>query len=172
MMKLDNNTIMLAFVGVTAIAIVLQTIILLAIFVSVRKAAKGVKDEIEDLRSSMMPIIYNSRDLFTRLAPKVEATVDDMSAIVQGLRAQTAEVQFSAIEIMDKVRCQTSRVDHMFTTVLDAVDRAGGFVAETVSRPVRQISGLLSSMKAIIESLRAGPPIEPRPTHSDKDIFV
>jgi uncharacterized protein YoxC len=172
MMKLDNNTIMLAFVGVTAIAIVLQTIILLAVFVAVRKAARGVKDEIEDLRSSMMPIIYNSRDLFTRLAPKVEATVDDLAAIAQGLRAQTAEVQFSAIEIMDKVRRQTSRVDHMFTSVLDAVDRAGGFVAETVSRPVRQISGLLSSMKAIIESLRAGPPIAPRPTHSDRDTFV
>jgi hypothetical protein len=177
MPKLDNDTVLLAFVGVTAAAFVLQTIILLAIFVAVRKAAKGVKDEIEDLRSSMMPIIYNSRDLFSRIAPKVESAVDDLSAIAQGLRAQTAEVQISAIEIMDKLRRQTSRVDHMFTTVLDAVDRAGGFVAETVSRPVRQISGLLASMKAIIESLRAGPPIEPRRTHSgedvlDKDIFV
>jgi len=174
MTKLDPTTIMLIFVGVTAAAIVLQTIILLAIFVSVRKAARGVKDEIEDLRSSMMPIIYNSRDLFSRLAPKVEATVDDLSAIAQGLRAQTADVQISAIEIMDKLRRQTTRVDRMFTTVLDAVDRAGGFVAETVSRPVRQISGLMSSMKAIIESLRTGPPIEPRPTHtpSDKDMFV
>ena len=174
MPKLDNDTILLAFVGVTTLAFLLQMFILLAIFVVVRKAAKGVKDEIEDLRSSMMPIIYNSRDLFSRLGPKVEATVDDLSAIAHGLRTQTAEVQISAIEIMDKLRRQTNRLDHMFTTVLDAVDRAGGFVAETVSRPVRQISGLLASMKAVIESLRAGTPVQPRPTHSasDKDMFV
>lgn len=179
MPKLDNDTILLAFVGVTALAILLQTIILLATFLAVRKAAKAVMDEVEDLRSSMMPVIYNSRDLFTRLAPKIEATVDDLSAIAHGLRVQTAEVQSTAIEIVDKLRRQTSRLDLMFTTVLDAVDRAGGFVAETVSRPIRQISGLLASMRAIIESLRTPVAVEPRPGHpaadrpaGDRDMFV
>ena len=179
MPKFDNDTLLLAFVGITAAAIVLQTIILLAIFIAVRKAAKGVREDIEDLRSSVMPVIYNSRDLFARLGPKIEATIDDLSEIAHGLRIQTAEVQASAIEIVERLRRQTSRLDHMFTTVLDAVDRAGGFVAETVSRPVRQISGLLSSIKAIIESLRTSAPAEPRPTHaasdrpaSDRDMFV
>jgi phage-related protein len=178
MPKLDNDTLLLAFVGVTALAIVLQTIILLAIFTAICKAARSVKDEVDDLRSSMMPIIHSSRDLLARLSPKIEATVDDLSGIARGLRIQTAEVQSSAFEIMDKLRRQTSRVDRMFTTVLDAVDRAGGFVAETVSLPMRKISGLLSSIKAIIESLRMPPP-EPRPTHSasdrpasDRDMFV
>jgi len=41
--------------GVTALAIVMQTIILLAVFVAVRKAARAVKEEAEDLRSAMMP---------------------------------------------------------------------------------------------------------------------
>lgn len=175
MLKFDNNTLLLAFVAVTAVAIVLQTIILLAILVAVRKAAKAVTEDVEDLRSSVMPIIHNSRDLLARLTPKIEATMDDLSEMAHGLRIQTAEVQSSAIEIMDRLRRQTSRLDRMFTTVLDAVDRAGGFVAETVSRPMRQISGLLSSIKAIIESLRTPPPpAEPRPTHSasDKDMFV
>jgi hypothetical protein len=178
MPKFDNNTLLLAFVGVTAVAIVLQTIILLAIFTAVRKATKAVTEDIEDLRSSVMPIIYNSRDMFARLGPKIEATIDDLSEIAHGLRIQTVEVQSSAIEIMDKLRRQTTRLDRMFTTVLDAVDRAGGFVAETVSLPMRKISGLLASIKAIIESLRTPPP-EPRSTHSasdrpasDRDMFV
>jgi len=37
---------------------------------------------------------------------------------------------------------------------LDTVDRAGGFVNNVVSTPVRQISGVLRSAKAIVESLR------------------
>jgi hypothetical protein len=175
MPKLDNDTILLAFVGVTALAFVLQTIILLAIFATVRKAARVVKEETEDLRSSMMPIIYNSRDLYARLAPKIEQTVEDLSVIAHGLRVQTAEVQSSALEVMEKLRRQTTRLDQMFTTVLDAVDRAGGFVAETVSRPIRQISGMLASIKAIIESLRT--PVETEHAPADrpagsKDMFV
>ena len=173
MPKFDQNTLLLAFVGVTAAAIVLQTIILFAVFVAVRKAARQVKDDVEDLRSSLMPVIYNTRDLFARLTPKIESAVDDLAAIASGLRTQTAEVQTSAIEIMGRLRKQSARLDVMFTAVLDAVDRAGGFVAEMVSRPVRQISGLMSSIRAAIESLRT-PSAEPRSTHSaaDKDMFV
>jgi hypothetical protein len=173
MPKLDNDTILLAFVGVTALAIVMQTIILLAVFVAVRKAARAVKEEAEDLRSAMMPIIYNSRDLYARVAPRIESTVDDLAEIAHGLRVQTEAVESSAILIMDKLHRQTNRLDLMFTTVLDAVDRAGGFVAETVSRPVRQVSGLLSSIRAIIESLRS-PSSEPRAVHepSERDTFV
>jgi hypothetical protein len=36
------------------------------------------------------------------------------------------------------------------------VDRAGGYVTEAVSKPMRQISGVLGTLKSIIESL-SGP---------------
>jgi hypothetical protein len=173
MPKLDNETILLAFVAVTGLAVLLQAFILLAILVSVRKAARSIKEELEDLRSAAMPVIYNTRELFTRLAPKVEETVGDLSEIAHGLRVQTEEMQTSVSELIEKARCQTNRLDAMFTGVLDAVDRAGGFVAEAVSRPVRQLSGLVASIKAILESL-SHPGGQPGPTHfrDDKDMFV
>ena len=173
MPKLDNQTILLAFVAVTGLAVLLQAIILLAILVSVRKAARAVKEELEDLRSAAMPVIYNTRDLFARLSPIVEDTVGDLSQIARGLRVQTEEMQSTAAEVIEKVRKQTTRLDSMFTSVLDAVDRAGGFVAEAVSKPVRQLSALAASIKAIVESLRVPPP-PPRPgrTRDDKDMFV
>ncbi len=61
----------------------------------------------------------------------------------------------------------------MFTGVLDGVDRAGAYVADAVSKPVRQISGLLASLKAIVESLRNSSSAH-RETHvpNDKDMFV
>lgn len=175
MPKLDNDTLLLAFVGVTALAFILQTILLIAIFAAIRKAAKEIKEEAEDLRSAMMPIIYNARDLFTRISPKVESAVDDLAALTGGLRTQTAEMQTAAIEILNKLRGQMSRLDLMFTAVLDGVDRAGGFVAEVVSRPVRQMSSIMASIKAIIDSLRTPvPPSGARQTRPapDRNIFV
>jgi hypothetical protein len=173
MPKLDNETILLAFVAVTGLAVLLQAFILLAILVSVRKATRSIKEELEDLRSAAMPVIYNTRELFTRLAPIVEDTVGDLSQIAHGLRVQTEEMQSSASEIIEKVRVQTTRLDAMFTGVLDAIDRAGGFVAEAVSKPVRQLSALAASIKAIVESLRVpGETARPARPRDDKDMFV
>jgi hypothetical protein len=43
----------------------------------------------------------------------------------------------------------------MTSRALDTVDYAGGFVVEAVGRPVRQVSGILRAVKAIVGSLRA-----------------
>jgi hypothetical protein len=63
-------------------------------------------------------------------------------------------MQSSVTEILENVRKQSSRVDHMVSGVLDSADRAGDFVTDIVSRPMRQISGVLAFAKAVIESLR------------------
>jgi methyl-accepting chemotaxis protein len=178
MPKLDTQTIVLAVVAVTALAVLLQAIILLAIFIAVRKAARSLKEEAEDLRSSLMPIIYNTRDLFTRLAPKVEATVTDVAEMTHGLREQSAEVRSTVAHVLVRVNRQANRVDGMLTSILDTIDRASGFVTDAVSRPMRQLSRLLASAKAIVESLRSSEsaPREIRthgdPSSADKDLFV
>jgi methyl-accepting chemotaxis protein len=173
--RLDNQIILLAFIAVTGLAVLLQAILLLAIFSAVRKAVASFREEAENLRTSIMPVIYDTRDLLAntqgtmtnlqafltdaqtflnRVSPKVESVAADVVEITNTLRVQTAEMQSSALEMMERVHRQSDRVDGMITDFLNTVDRAGGFVAETVSRPVRQISGVLRSAKAIVESLR------------------
>jgi len=154
MPKMDTETVMLAFVIVTGLAVILQTVILLAIFLTVRKTAHSVATQVEELRSAVMPFVYNTRELFSRLAPKVESTVEDLSQVARSLRGQSTEMQNSVHEILEKLRQQADRLDHMFSNALNEVDRASGFVVNVVSGPVRKISGLLNSVKAIAESLR------------------
>ena len=174
MLKLDHETILLAFAVVTGLAMLLQTIMLLAITVALRKAANAVREEAENLRTSVMPVIYDTRDLvantqimltsaqefvssaqgvLNRMGPKIEAATGDLAEIALGLRVQTAEIQTTAMEILNKVRKQGNRLDEMCTGLLDTVDRAGGFVANAVSAPVRQVSRILGTVKAVVESL-------------------
>jgi hypothetical protein len=150
----DTQTVMLAFVIVTALAVLLQTILLLAIFLTIRKSATSVLSQVEELRSAVLPVVQSTRDLLKRLSPKMESTVDDLADVASIWRAQSIEMQSSIYEILERLRQQSVRVDHMLSTVLDGVDRAGGYVADAVSRPVRQISGVLNSVRAIMESLR------------------
>ncbi len=187
MPNLDHETIELAAVVLGALALLTQTIILLAIYRGVTKAAKSMQEEIEDLRSSVAPVLDSAREVMSstreildstralavRLTPKLEATVTDAAELARVLREQAADVEAVAGEVLERVRKQTGRVDAMFSSTLDAVDKAGAFLTEAVSKPVRQLSGVLASVKAIVESLRGSdPPYRETSVHDDKDMFV
>ena len=175
MPKLDNQTIQLALIALIALAMLTQAFVLLAIFVAMRKAAKGIREQIEDLRFSIAPVIENARDFFTRLAPKVEQTTDDLAALTRALRVQTADVQSAATEIVARARRQASRLDTMLSSALDAIDRANAFVTDAIAKPMRQVSAILASAKAVVESLRnseAASPSESNHTPGANDTFV
>jgi len=175
MENLDTQTIQLALVAVVALAMLIQTIVLLAALVALRKLARNIREQVEDMRSSVMPVIENTRDLLARLAPKIEETTSDLAVLTRALRDQTANVQAASDEIIACARRQAGRIDNMLTSVLDTMDRARVFMADTISKPMRQISAVLASAKAVVESLRNAESASRAQAHctpGDKDLFV
>jgi hypothetical protein len=172
MQNMNSQTVQLIIVAAVALTMLLQAIVLLAIFTTLRKSAQAMREDIEELRSSVMPILGKVSDLIGSTGPKVEAAAQDLAAMSHNLRRQTADVQATANEVMERLRRQSARMDTMLTGILDAVDRATGFMSDAVTKPMRQLAGLLASAKAIVESLRseAPPPVEQ--TRGDKDMFV
>jgi methyl-accepting chemotaxis protein len=175
MPHLDNQTIQFALVVAVALAMLIQAIVLLAALIALRKLAKSIRDEVDDLRAAVMPVIENTRNLLARVTPKIEQTASDLAVLTRALREQTADVQAAADEIIGRAQLQARRVDSMLSNVLDAVDRAGSFMADTVAKPMRQFSAFLASAKAVIESLRStqGPSrAEANRASGDNDLFV
>jgi uncharacterized protein YoxC len=180
MPNLDNQSILLIFVAITSLAMLTQAIVLLAIYLSIRKAAASLRDQIDEVRSSVMPVVDSTRDLcarasdlFQKVSPKVESAATDLAEVAHSLHLQTNELQLSTFEVLDRMRRQSSRIDHMFSGLLDAVDRAGGFVAQVVSKPVRQFSGILASIKAVVETLsKPAPGARPTRNPAGKNTFV
>jgi Mg2+ and Co2+ transporter CorA len=182
MMKIDNQTLELALFALVALAMVVQAFVLLGAFFAMRKAASAMNEKIEELRSSMMPLVETavplletSRNLVTKLAPRIDGMSEDVAAIAHTVRVQTGELQAAAAEMVERARIQASRLDAMLSNLLDAVDRAGGFVADTVNRPIRQINALIASAKAVVESLRTSVPAPRSPGNhvpGDRDMFI
>jgi hypothetical protein len=86
---------------------------------------------------------------------------------------QAAEAEASVSEVLQRVRKQTNRIDEMITGLLNAADRAGDYVAGVVHGPVRQISGVLAAVKAIVESLRTPiPEAHETRTSRDRETFI
>lgn len=161
MPKLDHDTIDLILIAVTAACMFIQTIVLCALFLGVRKGIKSLTDQVDELRTSAMPVIDHTREFVTRITPKIEETAKNVAEMSQTIKERTTTVSASANEIVQRVNAQTSRVDAMVSTALDGIDSAAVFVAEAVNKPVRQLSGLLAAMRAVVEVLGAAQPPQP-----------
>ena len=162
MHNMDSQTVQLLIVAAVAVTMLLQAIALLAIFNVVRKAAQSMRQDVEELRSTVVPVLESVKDLLAHTGPKIESAVADLSAMSHNLRRQTADVQVAANGIIERINKQSARVDGMLTKIFDGVDRTTGFVTESVNKPARQLAGLLASAKAIVESLRGDyPPQQP-----------
>jgi septal ring factor EnvC (AmiA/AmiB activator) len=175
MSKLDNQTIQLVLIALVALAMLVQAFVLLAAFIAMRKAARSIDDKLEAFRSSVTPLIDNTRALVARLTPRIEETADDLAALTHSLRVQAADIQFAANEIVARARIQATRLDGILTHVLDTLQRTGNFVTDAVSKPVRQFSAILASVKAVVESLRTGAPAprsQANRESTDQDMFV
>ena len=119
---MDHGTIELVCIAVIAFAVLLQTIILLAVFVGMGKTAKLIKEELEVLRSSVLPALKNTSEVLARVSPKLESTITDVSELARMMRKQATEAEVSVEQLLETVRKQTGRIDGMMTSALDAID--------------------------------------------------
>src|ERR1035437_2686378 len=93
MANLDSQNVQLIIVAAVALTMLLQAIVLLAIFIVVRKSAKAMSEEVADLRVTVVnvidkvePIIDNVRTLLVHTGPKIESAASDLAAVSQNLR--------------------------------------------------------------------------------------
>ena len=118
---MNNETLLVIFVGLTGFALLVQAIVMLTAFVTIRKTVVTLQSDVHELRANAMPVIEKSRATLEKLAPKIDSVTTDITEVVRTLREQTYQFQMVAGDVLDRVHRQTSRVDHMFTEVVDTV---------------------------------------------------
>lgn len=165
MQNLNLQTTELIIVAAVALTMLLQAIMLVALFVLLRKTVQTLHEELDENRRSLKnlmdkvePIVDRAGEFLSNTSPKIESTVADIAAVAQKLRAQTDDVQTAASEVIERVRRQGARMDSMMTKTLDGVDRAATFMTDAVGKPMRQLSAVLASAKAVVETLRSPAP--------------
>jgi len=189
-----STEMILILAGVT-IAVLLQAGVLFGILLTMRKAVQMAREEADEYREKLTPIIETGSQLLTtgkdlvvstetlinKLKPELEAAVTELSKMTHEVHAQVNRLQASVDEIAQKARHHADRVDGMTTSFLDGVDRFGTFLNEAVQVPVRQVNGVIAAVKAVVDTLRTpAPPRQPRPQSAarpahgeeEKDLFV
>jgi uncharacterized protein YoxC len=169
----NQTTLLIIFVGITGFALLVQAIVMLVAFLTMRKTIVSLQSDVQELRTTAMPILDRTRETLERVAPKIESVAMDVADLAHRVREQSVEIEAVVGEILDRVQRQTSRVDNMFTGMVDGVEHAGNMVVDSVSRPVRQVMGVLAGAKAFFTVLATGRrPDRQADVVADQDMFV
>ena len=158
------------FDAIAACAVLIQAIVVLAAYFSVRKGMRKAQDDIDELRTAVIPIFTKSRDILGKISPRVRTITTDVASIAQTVKEQTVRISATTDDILARAHRQRSRVDNLVTNVADSVEHASNAVCDSVAKPVRQIGAVLISAKVFLSILAVGRRLE-RPVGivSDQD---
>ena len=140
---------------VAAIALVVQVVILTALFFQMRRTTENVNRLVGDFQSRVGPILTRVQILLDDTQPKISSMVNDASHIIYLARGQAQKMDRVFTEASDRLRGQLVHADRILTGTLEAVEEAGSKFKHSFWRPVQKASALVQGIKVGLDLLRS-----------------
>ena len=164
------------FVIVTALAVVLQAIVLIALFIQLRRTAARVEQTIADLNTRITPILSRVQILVEDVSPRIASIVSDASELTRLARGQAQKVDRILSETLERLRLQLIHIDQILTGAMETVEEAGSRLRATVWGPVVKATALIRGIQTGLEVFRAvrqgREPVEPPVEQQDEGMFI
>jgi len=140
---------------VIAIAVVLQVVVLTALFFTTRRTMQKLEKTVTDLHARTGPILTRVQILLDDTQPKIATLVSDAAHIVYLARGQAQKVDRVFTDAADRFRGQLLHIDRILTGTMEAVEDAGTQFRQSLWRPVQKASALVQGIKIGLDLLRA-----------------
>lgn len=141
------------FIAVTAFAVLLQAVLLLAMFLTLRKTSARLESLASQVQTNVMPVVRETSALLSGSREKIEGVVADISATTTMVRGQVQRMDATLTDFVDRARLQVIRADEVVGRTLDRVDEVSEAVHHKVISPVRQLSGIVSGITVGFDAL-------------------
>jgi len=153
---MENTNLLTAFIAVTAAAVVIQALILVAMYLAMRKTSARMEALADEVKNKILPTTEMVQSMLVELRPKVERAISNVSESTTMVRAQMERIDSLVTDVVDRTRLQVIRADELVNSTLDKVEATTDMVQRTVVSPVRQISGIFHGVTAGLEFLVGG----------------
>jgi methyl-accepting chemotaxis protein len=150
-----TNSTMLAFVIVAAVAIVLQTVILYALYRTMNQATQRMEDLAGRLESQTTPVLAMANAILDDAKPKIAEITSNLAESTAAVREQVTSMAEATNEIVDRARMQAARLDELVSNTVSKIEVTTDFVQHSVITPVRRIHAIAQAVSAGLSFLRA-----------------
>ena len=141
------------FVAVTAAAVLLQAVLLLAMYLTMRKTTSRLESLAEQVQTNVMPVVRETSALLASSRGRIEEVVGDIASTTSMVRGQVERIDAALSDVIDRARLQVIRADEVVGRTLDRVDEVSEAVHHKVISPVRQLSGIVSGLTVGFDAL-------------------
>ena len=123
------------FVIVASVSIILQTLILAAMFFQFRRQGRRVEQIAEEFRARVTPILGRVQVLVEDAQPKISSMLSDATEITRVARTQVQRVDRVMVEAVDRLRLQLVHADQILTGALETIEDTGAKLQKTLWGP-------------------------------------
>ncbi|MGH9579507.1 MAG: hypothetical protein ACRD2R_00825, partial [Terriglobales bacterium] len=146
-------TLLTLFIAVTALAVLVQMGILIALFLSIKKTSARVDSLANDLERRGLPVLDAAHTILLESRVNLGNLTSNLAATSASVRSQVERFDGAVDDLLDRTRLQVIRADQMVSRTLDRVEETTEMVQETVVSPVRQIAALVHGLQVGIDTL-------------------
>jgi hypothetical protein len=148
-----NTRLLMIFVGVVAISMFTQAVVVIVAAIGATKTQKRVLAIAEEFRIRATPIIDRAEDLVKETLPKIRTISDNLVEASEVVKAKAHEFDSTLTDVNQKTKAQVARVDGMVSTALTATGALAEMIHKGIRTPVVEVVGVINGFKAGIDVL-------------------
>ena len=166
-----NETLFTTFVILIFAAIAIQAVILVAMFVAIRKTGSRM----EALAQQATPVLESAREILAESGPQLREITANLAETTVRMKNQVERIDATVHDLVDRSRLQIIRVDELVSQTLDKVEETTEMVQETVVRPVKQVAGVLQAVSVALGAylgMKRRPATHHAGSLEDEELFI
>ena len=161
------------FVVVAAVAILLQALLLVAIYVEIRALSGVLTRVVTDLDTRLSPLIGRLDRLVEQSHGQFEDIVNDTAEIVRLVKSNGQRFDRVLEEAADRLRVQVVQADRLVTGAFETIEDTAAELRKSLVEPLRTATAFIRGVRAGVEFFRGRNRVpERRRDSQDEGLFI
>jgi uncharacterized protein YoxC len=143
-----HDTIITIFVVVAAVAIVVQMVVLLALYMALRQTSERMEGIAGRLEQQATPVLATAAAILDDAKPKIAEITTNLAETSASVRSHVSEVGHATSEIMERARLQAARLDEFVISAAQKVEATSELLQHKVLSPMRRVRAVVTALNA------------------------
>lgn len=163
------------FRWVITIAVVLSwlmTVVTAAAMLAIYRTSKRMEERARPLFDKAGPILDSARVMLDDARPKIQELIARATEITNTAREQVIRLDALVTETTERAKAQIERIDVVVGDTVNRVHETTVAVQSTILKPVREVNGVVSGLRAAISTLARGSRASVDHATQDEEMFI
>lgn len=169
-----DNTVITIFVVVAAVAIVLQMVILFALYKGLRQTSERMEGIATRLEQQATPVLTVAAAILDDAKPKIAEITTNLAETTASVRTHVNNVGQATTEIAERARMQAARLDDFVISAAQKVEATSELLQHKVFSPMRRVRAIVSALNVGMSFFKSNQPRHRNNSESveDEEMFI